>query len=73
MPVRTAQPENLVGLVEKLDSPAYSTSVGLLQWALTMHGQDLAMGNTRRDRRGRKGESSVNLDDIKNWINRLLP
>ena len=73
MPVRTAQPEHLVGLVEKLGSPAYSTSVGLLQWALTMHGQDLAMGNTRRDRRGRKGESSVNLDDIKNWINRLLP
>jgi cell division protein FtsA len=73
MPVRTAKPEKLVGLVEKLSSPAYSTSVGLLQWALTMHGQDLAMGNTRRDRRGRKGDSSMNLDDIKDWFNRLLP
>src|SRR5512145_3224054 len=51
MPVRTAQPENLVGLVEKLNSPQFSTSVGLLHWALTMNGQDLAMGNTRRDRR----------------------
>ena len=30
MPVRTAQPENLKGLVDKLNSPSYSTSVGLL-------------------------------------------
>ena len=73
MPVRTAGPENLVGLVEKLDSPAYSTSVGLLQWALTMHGQDLATGGTRRDRRGQKGEGTVNWDGIKTWIKRLLP
>ncbi len=26
MPVRTAQPENLVGLVDRLNSPAYATS-----------------------------------------------
>jgi cell division protein FtsA len=69
MPVRTAQPENLVGLVEKLNSPAYSTSVGLLRWALTMHGQDLAMGSRRRS----KGENLVNLDGIKNFLKRLLP
>jgi len=34
LPVRVAQPENLLGLVDQLYSPAYSTSVGLLQWAL---------------------------------------
>jgi cell division protein FtsA len=73
MPVRTAQPENLVGLVEKLNSPQFSTSVGLLHWALTMNGQDLAMGNTRRDRRRGKGDSTMNLDNIKSWIKRLLP
>jgi cell division protein FtsA len=33
MPVRTAQPEKLRGLADKLTSPAYSTSVGLLYWA----------------------------------------
>ncbi len=33
MPVRLAKPENLVGLVDKLQSPAYSTSFGLLKWA----------------------------------------
>lgn len=36
LPVRVAQPENLVGLVDQLYSPAYSTSVGLLEWALLM-------------------------------------
>lgn len=36
LPVRVAQPENLVGLVDQLYSPAYSTSVGLLHWALLM-------------------------------------
>jgi cell division protein FtsA len=73
MPVRTAQPENLIGLVEKLNSPSYSTSVGLLRWALTMHDHDLAMGNDRRNRRRPKGESSMDFDGIKNWLKRLLP
>ncbi|MDO9545745.1 MAG: cell division protein FtsA [Pelolinea sp.] len=36
LPVRVAQPENLYGLVDQLYSPAYSTSVGLLHWALLM-------------------------------------
>lgn len=36
MPVRTGQPENLTGMVDKLQSPAYSTSVGLTQWAVLM-------------------------------------
>ena len=36
LPVRIAQPENLYGLVDQLYSPAYSTSVGLLHWALLM-------------------------------------
>jgi cell division protein FtsA len=36
LPVRVAQPENLFGLVDQLYSPAFSTSVGLLNWALLM-------------------------------------
>jgi cell division protein FtsA len=72
MPVRTGQPENLLGLVDRLNSPAYATSVGLLHWALTMHDQELALGKPRRSRRA-KGETSVNLDNVKDWLKRLLP
>lgn len=66
VPVRTAQPENLLGLVDRLNSPAYSTSVGLLRWAMSMHEQDLGGG-----RRRSKGER--NVDVVKKWIGRILP
>ena len=33
IPVRVAQPEGLVGMVDRLHSPSFSTSVGLLRWA----------------------------------------
>jgi cell division protein FtsA len=72
MPVRTAQPENLVGLVDRLNSPAYATSVGLLQWALTMHEHELAQGDARKRRRT-KGEKSMSFDGVKDLIKRLLP
>jgi len=73
MPVRTAKPENLTGLVDKLQSPAYSTSVGLLRWATAMREHDLAMsGGKNRGRRSR-GEKSMTFDGIKNIIKRLLP
>jgi len=72
MPVRTGQPEKLTGLVDRLNSPAYATSVGLLQWALTMHEQSLIPGKARRTRRG-KGQPTVKLDNLKDWLGRLLP
>jgi cell division protein FtsA len=72
LPVRTAKPENLVGLVDKLSSPAYSTSVGLLQWAAAM--QDEEMPSARhRPRRRPKGENRMNIEPIKDWFKRLLP
>jgi cell division protein FtsA len=70
MPVRTAGPENLIGLVDKLNSPSYSTSVGLLRWALTMHAHDLAVSSHRRRNRG---ERMFNMDTVKTWVKRLLP
>lgn len=35
VPARVAQPRNLLGMVDKLYSPAYATSVGLLRWAMS--------------------------------------
>ena len=72
MPVRTAQPENLVGLVDQLQSPAYSTSVGLLHWAAAMTAEDMPSGRGR-SRREPKGESRLDLSALKAWLKRLLP
>jgi len=73
MPVRTAQPQDLTGLVDKLDSPAYSTSVGLLRWATSMRDQDVSSSSSGRKGRRSRGENSMNFDAIKNWIRRILP
>jgi cell division protein FtsA len=74
LPVRTAKPENLVGLVDKLSSPAYSTSVGLLHWAAAMQGEEMHTARAR-SRRHPKGESrmNVNMEPVKEWFKRLLP
>jgi cell division protein FtsA len=69
MPVRTAQPENLSGLVDRLNSPAYSTGVGLLRWALTMQDHDMSIGRERRS----KGDKRMDLEFVKKWIGRILP
>jgi len=72
MPVRTAQPENLIGLTDRLNSPAYSTSVGLLHWALSMQEQDIISRHGQKRRR-HQGDNHMNLDTIKTWLKRLLP
>ena len=56
LPVRIARPENLVGLTDQLHSPAYSTSVGLLYWALMMSETGRPTAQAPRSRR--KGGSS---------------
>lgn len=69
MPVRIAQPENLNGMVDQLYSPAYSTSVGLLRWALnTQNDQD-----NRRGRHSKGRKRKINLSGAKDWMKRLLP
>lgn len=69
MPVRAAQPENLSGLVDRLRSPAYSTGVGLLQWALSMQDEDTSIGRDRR----KKGETRMGFGYIKKIVGRILP
>jgi len=69
MPVRIAEPENLLGLVDRLNSPAYSTSVGLLRWILSMQEQDLSIGHERRS----KGDKRMSIGVVKKIIGRILP
>jgi cell division protein FtsA len=69
LPVRVARPENMVGLTDQLHSPAYSTSVGLLYWALMM--SETAPSASRVSRK--KGGFNININEILRMLKRLLP
>lgn len=69
IPVRVAQPDNLIGMVDKLHSPAYSTSVGLLRWAILMTEVGADAGQQRPPTRG----GGLDWENVKNWLRRLLP
>ncbi len=71
LPVRLARPENLMGLSDQLNSPAYSTSVGLLNWALLMS-ETASVATPGRDH-NRGGGVSIDWDSVKNFLKRLLP
>jgi cell division protein FtsA len=62
-PVRMARPMNLSGLVDSIQSPAFSTAVGLLDWGR----QEI---QARPQRRARLGLGKLN---IKGWFGKLLP
>jgi cell division protein FtsA len=68
LPVRIARPENMVGLTDQLHSPAFSTSVGLLYWALMM--SETAPAASRGSSRLKGGP---NIGSIMRWLKRLLP
>ena len=69
LPVRTAGPEGLRGLVDQLHSPAYSTSLGLLHWARLQEEQ------TMMDARGLSGFRlpRFSLGQAAELLRRLLP
>lgn len=62
VPARVARPKNLIGLVDALQSPAYATSVGLLEWAVS--GQNIYRPRPRHGELGRK---------LKGFFKALLP
>jgi cell division protein FtsA len=69
LPVRIAQPENLVGMVDRLNSPAFSTSVGLLRWAVLMN----EVTPKTAKRRISVPVNGTLWEKIKNFATRLLP
>ncbi len=74
VPVRIAKPENLVGMVDKLETPAFSTSVGLLRWGMLMN-EYVPDGVAHHHRSSRLGTdvAMVNWEKLKGWMRRLLP
>lgn len=69
LPVRIAQPESLVGMTDKIHSPAYSTSVGLLHWAVLMTEFGPEPGQHRPKIQG----GGFDWENVKSWLRRLLP
>lgn len=67
LPTRIAKPQNLIGLIDQLDSPAYATSVGLLHWALLMSDSSQFI-----ERHGPKQPKNWS-DQLKDLLRRLLP
>ncbi len=67
LPARIGQPQNLVGLTDQLNSPAYSTSVGLLEWAMLV-----SESNQYSERRRPKSTTNWN-NKLMELLKRLLP
>jgi cell division protein FtsA len=72
LPVRVAKPENLVGLTDQLHNPAYSTSVGLLYWAMMMNEASPAAAIAHR-RVGRKKGGRDFGEMLRTFLKRVLP
>ena len=70
LPCRVAAPGTLKGLVDKLQGPAFSTSVGLLRWAQT-ESQALPRGGKKR--RGGLGRGRPDWGKSLSLFRRLLP
>lgn len=73
MPVRVARPENLIGLVDQLQSPAYSTSVGLLKWSELMTQPSYALTHPRKAKSTSSKHNTLDWNKLKVWVERLLP
>ena len=68
-PVRVAQPDNLLGMTDQLHSPAFSTSVGLLEWTVLMNTISYEKDTYRRQIH----QDTVSWNKVINFLRRLLP
>jgi cell division protein FtsA len=69
LPVRLARPEKLTGMVDQLYSPAYSTSIGLIHWAVLMGELDPTL--LKEPLNGNSG--TQNWRRFRDVLKRLLP
>ncbi len=65
LPVRVAKPENLTGMIDQLDSPAFSASVGLLYWRMKTE--------VIEDPQSRKADPGEALSKVRRFIRMLFP
>lgn len=70
VPVRIAHPEGLVGMTDRLNSPAFATSVGLLKWAFLYN--EFLPTEPQKNSLPLSGNHQA-WDILKEWLRRLLP
>ncbi len=70
VPARIGKPENLLGKKERLESPEFSTSVGLLHWAQLMN-EFTPQGVERPIQKQQGGDTT--WDKVKDFVWRLFP
>ena len=69
--IKNPDVENLIGMDDQLNSPAFCTSVGLLRWGTLMSEIVPQSGNNRyQPQNNGKG---IDWENVKNWLKRLLP
>lgn len=71
VPVRIARPEGLVGMTDRLNSPAFATSVGLLKWAY-LYNEFLPIEPQKSSLPQIPGNHQA-WEVLKEWLRRLLP
>ena len=69
MPVRIGVPTGLTGLADSLDSPPYSTSVGLLRWGGRHSSSALGPSHSQPER----NDWGSRYERFKGWLREFLP
>lgn len=70
LPARIGKPEKMVGLTDQISSPAFATSVGLLQWAILMS-ETNQVGIERPGKASKTTDSKA--DGFRKWMKKILP
>ena len=71
LPVRIAKPDGLIGMTDQLSSPAFSTSIGLLKWALMMN--EVSVVKDTKPKRSKQLPNGFDWSKLSNYLRRLLP
>lgn len=71
LPVRIAKPDKMVGLTDQISSPAYATSVGLLNWGV-IFSETNRIGTKEPSGKNSKPPKS-DAEGLKAWFKRILP
>ena len=71
MPVRIAKPEKMVGLTDQISSPAFATSVGLLNWGILF--SETNQIAPERSGSSKRSNLKPKADGLKDWLKRILP